>query len=305
MKGIHVHYTIPGRKTLPEDWFILLSLVSALYWKKYNGEIWLYTDPEYKKILDRIGISKFWDKIEVIDPDEFRDIDLVNFWAAPKIYAMSKQEEPFVSIDTDLYILTNIPKDFYDSDYAYSHREVLNGFIYPPVNEMCFPIGYKINPNWGYSEPAANCSILYFKNMEFLKKYTDASLSYMRGNLANPRLDHFRYCHMVFAEQRILNALAKFEKMKSKVLIKEHFDPGYPNKKPGEWIDRKDSGIFNISQLDYTLFHLWGNKASFEKDPVYKKELTSRLEVIFNGLSNLPFSYYRNKINSYLEVSHS
>jgi hypothetical protein len=296
---------MPNKKTIPEDWFFLMTLVSALYWKKYNGDIWLYTDPEYKKVLDTMGISKFWDNVEVIEHSEFSGIDLSNFWAAPKIHVMSKQTEPFVSVDTDLYLVTNIPSEFYDADYSYSHRELLNNFIYPSITEMCIPPGYKIEKNWGFNEPAANCSLLYFRNMDFLKKYTQASLEYMIGNFANPREDQFQHCHMVFAEQRLLNALAKYERVRSKVLIKEYFDPGYPNKRPSGWVDKNGDGLFSVSSLDSMLFHLWGNKAAFEKDPMYKAILTKRLENIFNDLSPLPFSYYRNKLNSYLELSHS
>jgi hypothetical protein len=305
MKGIHVHYTLPNKKTIPDDWFFLMSTISALYWKKYNGEIWLYTDPEYLKVLDIMGISKFWDNIKIIDPSDLSEIDLSNFWAAPKIYVMDKQTEPFVSVDTDLYLVTNIPSEFYDADYSYSHRELLNNYIYPPITEMCIPPGYKIEKNLGFNEPAANCSLLYFRNIEFLKKYTQASLKYMKGNFANPKERQFKYCHMVFAEQRLLNALAKFEKVKSRVLIREYFDPGYPHKRPSGWVDKKGDGIFSVSSLDPFLFHLWGNKASFEKDPTYKMILTRRLENIFNELSTLPFSYYKNKLSSYLEQSHS
>lgn len=74
---------------------------------------WMYYAPEYERVFyaDQIVYDYFksnnylnlWDRVEIVDFEkELRDIQGVDFFAYPKIWAMTRQKEPFWICDTDV-----------------------------------------------------------------------------------------------------------------------------------------------------------------------------------------------------------
>lgn len=298
MKGIHIQYTLlKNRNKLPSAWFVLLQLISSIYWKKYNGEMYLYCDKFYYEFIFKNKLNIFWKEVILIDDNEFIGIDTNSFWASSKINVIGKQNEPFVLIDNDLYLDFKIPEEFYNSDYSYSHREHLNQEIYPSPITLCKPIEYEFNKNFDFSIRPANCSILYFRDLEFAKEFAKESLDFMRDNLVNIKSTDFISSHMVFAEQRLLNVFGKYKRKKSKCLINDIFDPNDGFIIIKDHLDYENPGIFNMEDIKDKMFHLWGSKINANRDNIFRDELIKRLLLIFKKESNFDINSILDQFN--------
>lgn len=174
MKGIQVFssktYSINTSNFEIRSFDLMSLLLGALYWKKYNGKVELYTDSVAYDFLETNNLCKYWDKIDYqvlddIDPN----INQKVFTKYCNIHVLDKIKVPFcifnnyVQIQKKLKIKSNV-------DIKYYIREK---FDYPFYID---PTGYlnkstlkKLKIDSFYN--IFNAEVLIFNNEHFIKQY--------------------------------------------------------------------------------------------------------------------------------------
>lgn len=186
---------------MTEDFELLTTILSALMWRRKNGNITMITDTVGAEYYKRTGIDCIWDGIEVL-------LDTVNvnpdvFWAAGKLYALSMQKAPIAMIDTDFIVWETLDFDKL-GDVTVIHFEDLYPDVYPP-KEYFKMQDYEFDSRFDWNVKACNTAFCVIKNEEALRFYTDEAIKFMRS--AEETDDRLKY--MVFAEQRLLPMCAK------------------------------------------------------------------------------------------------
>lgn len=206
MNAIHINWTKPFMNKshgeyMTEDFELLTTILSALMWRKKNGSITMVTDTVGAEYYRKIGIDCIWDDIEVILDDV--DVNPDVFWAAGKLYALSKKTAPVAMIDTDFIVWETLDFDAL-GDAAVIHFEDLYPDVYPP-KEYFNNTNYTFDDRLDWSVKACNTAFCVIKNDELLKLYTSMAIDFMRASEETD--DRLKY--MVFAEQRLLPMCAK------------------------------------------------------------------------------------------------
>ncbi|MCH5211360.1 MAG: hypothetical protein J1F01_10415 [Oscillospiraceae bacterium] len=204
MNAIHINWTKPftnksGRPYETEDFEILTTILSALRWREKNGKITMITDSEGEKYYQKINLTSIWDGVENILDDI--DVNPDVFWAAGKIYALSRQSAPVAMIDTDFIVWETIDAA---KDAAVIHYEDLYPDVYPG-KEYFKMKDYAFDDEFDWSLKACNTAFCVINDEELLKYYCEQSINFMRH--ATEQADYLKY--MVFAEQRLLPMCAK------------------------------------------------------------------------------------------------
>ncbi len=206
MNGIHINWTKPflNKTKAPysvEDFELLTTILSALKWREKNGPITMITDSAGQEFYKNAGITKIWDGVENLLDDV--DVNPDVFWAAGKIFALSRQEAPIAMIDTDFIVWEKIDPDEL-SDVTVIHFEDLYPDVYPPKSYFHMK-DYSFAADFDWNLKACNTAFCIIKNNKLLKYYTEQSIEFMRHT--DEKNDRLKY--MVFAEQRLLPMCAK------------------------------------------------------------------------------------------------
>jgi hypothetical protein len=229
----------------------------------------LITDHRTKKYYDDLKITTLYDAVITDLLDDYpRDRISTNFWASPKIWAMSKLKAPFVIFDTDLVL--HLPLiNFADCDLLYLHRETST--VYPNIFDIATPPGFTWNQNlvWSFrnSQPM-NCAVIGMFNDSFKSDYVRRYFEFVLDSTGEvsfasegSRNSYPWSSAQIVAEQWLIAALADYWRnhlkapIKSQALCKaiwtgEQFFP----------FDM-DLGSEKISaELDSYFYHLWGAK---------------------------------------------
>lgn len=272
MKGIHINWTKPyllknnTTEYKQKQYEKLVQLLSVLYWKKFYGDIVLYTDKLGFDYYSKCGYPflELYDdvKIDLLDSSSVNTINPQTFWAGGKIFSIREEKTPFVMLDLDLFLTDDIKDQFKDQDLVFSHFETLNDPVYPNPKSLCSP-SYEL-PKYDWSILPGNVCVTYFGNESFKDRYTSEAICYMRSfqdsNSNGENIDR-----MVFAEQRLLTTIAYDMGIKYKPLINDIYNsrkdlPKYQgsNIDTGEepsWIHIGNSNI-----KDIPIHHTWGYK---------------------------------------------
>ena len=127
MRAFHSNWTKPflckhiGEYYI-EDFELLTTILSALKWQQYNGDIQMVTDEIGAAYYRKLGIENIWNLgiDDTLEEKMTEDINPLTFWAAGKIYALEKQtteEKPnlyFLRFDAkylaDIFVLPFLRK---------------------------------------------------------------------------------------------------------------------------------------------------------------------------------------------------
>ncbi|MCL2637818.1 MAG: hypothetical protein FWD48_05540 [Oscillospiraceae bacterium] len=240
MKAIHVSSLTPRK----EKFDLYNTVLSALTWRKYNGEIVHICDSESAQFYSKLGV---WDAVKPLIPDDLEGINPQMFWAAGKLLALREVSSPVVMLDKDFIVWKKL--DLGSSIIA-AHREDLHSDIYPDVSYFQMKPEYTFNPAFDYSVLPLNTAFLYLPDEDFKQFYVNMAIEFMKS--AHDCNDNIKY--MVYAEQRLLALCADYLKQ------------------PVETLLEKDK-IFEL-QDDYT--HLWGEKQKMRENPEYEREFNAR-----------------------------
>ena len=193
MKAIHVNWTAPffhkhrlrghGFKIfrnlssevdyMQPSYSILTTILSALWWKKENGHIKLYTDTCGKEYYQKLGILEIYDEIDTKTLDNYNGIDPANFWTSGKIHCLLQEHEPFVFLDQDFIVRSKIDEiEFSKYDLTIPHWEIPRGYYYFTQRQFESEITHCEYPkNYNPNALVPNTSFLWFNNLNLVKDY--------------------------------------------------------------------------------------------------------------------------------------
>ncbi len=251
MKAFHTIWTEPVASKhgsfCMNDYDILVMMISALSWRKHNGQIDLFADSQAVNYLERVRLQSLWDNIKPLSVS--KSIKPEQFWAAGKIVALSALRSPAVSLDMDLIVWKNIDAELKKKDISVVHREKLND-VYPNKSFFKMKNGYMFNENWSWRVLPCNTALLYIKENSFRQYYTSSALKFMRQRCSD-NMD--QVYSMVFAEQRLLSMCAA---------------------EKGKQIN----ALLNVDDLNNqdTFTHIWGYKRTLQSDADERKQFCKR-----------------------------
>ena len=186
---------------------------------RYYSDSVLITDRPGKKLLvDQLGlqfaeVSTELERLRMADP---------GWWALGKLVAYSLQDQPFVHLDSDVFLWKRLPRHLLESPVVTQYPEGFydgNSHYRPQDIEWAFSQqGLKLPLEWEWTRqnrehfPAENCGILGGAHVEFLRYYAQTALDLALGprNAAAWALLHDKRCYNIVLEQFFLSACAEF-----------------------------------------------------------------------------------------------
>lgn len=241
MKAFHSNWTKPFMVRHSGDYFIedfelLTTILSALKWQEFNGDIKMVTDLTGYDYYRKLGIDFIWNLGIDYSLEELVDheIDPYTYWAAGKLYALKHEIGPCAMIDTDFIIWNTLAKEEIDRPLSVIHREQITESVYPPQNEFQMKRDYRFNEAFNWELEPCNTAFLCINDEGLKDYYTRQAISFMKGTIGRDPL-----IYMVFAEQRLISMCAEYKN----ISIHEISDV---------------SKLFNVTQTQFT--HVWGYK---------------------------------------------
>lgn len=205
LTAYHVLSTLPAMARNPEKAFslaefeILTAKLSALCWRRYNGPIYLVTDPAGADYVRKTGLDALYDGVQVLLSMDSWNIPVEKFWASAKILALRQLPLPCVLLDMDLIVWEPLPLE--GKPLAAAHIEHIRPEVYPPLSEFRVSPRYRFPACWDHRAEPLNTSILYMADSALRDHYVRCAIDFMQYERHTP--DNGARC-MVFAEQRIL-----------------------------------------------------------------------------------------------------
>ena len=192
------------------DFEIFTMILSALEWRRHNGEIFLYTDTAGKNFLNNAGLLDLWNGVDTsLDEMDSLGIDEKIFWAGAKLYALSKQSFPCVMIDLDFIVWQPLNFEQFNSNVAVIHRESKDLPCYPDANYFRFK-NFSLPKDLNWSLDPCNTALAYFGDINFVNRYVEFAFDFMKAAKPLPEQSGWDLLpYMVFVEQRWLAMCAE------------------------------------------------------------------------------------------------
>lgn len=255
MNGIHVNSSAPffaqhpGAKYSIEKFSLYCEVISALQWRKMNGDIYMITDSTAAAYYRKLGLEKVWNGISESIPQDIEGIDPLMFWAAGKLIALRDIPDNAALVDEDLVIWKTLTLS--GTAVTAAHREYLSPDIYPDPS-LFLVSGFPLLERLDKSVLPCNTAFLYIPDASFRVFYASQAIAFMKAASENKCGD--RLCRMVFAEQRLLAMLCELTGTPIETLM--------------------DMNRLFVAQDDYT--HLWGAKQAMRDSEDYRNGFIER-----------------------------
>ena len=175
MNGVHSFKTFykGGNAFKLEDFEIMVMIMSALSWRRYNGKIKLYADETFANFVYENNLDFLWDNgidIKILSEPK-NNINREIFWAASKMDVINDMKLNEVHMDIDFAAWGKmdefLEKDF---DVIVSHFEDVNEFTcYIDKELLVPPKGYVFNKNL-LKTPYEYVDVSKEENHTFVKK---------------------------------------------------------------------------------------------------------------------------------------
>lgn len=284
INGYHAFFTHPrldANKYFPID--ALGQLASVLFWKKHFGPIHLYCDETHLNAISKYGIDKLYDSVNTTLIQQMPVLD-TRYWSFSKIFLakeLSKRDEPFAILDTDLW-LKRIPETWdMSADVIGLHRESFDVTVQAnpyPHHSVFIPQG-EMQWNWDEVLPL-NCAVTYLNNPELVQRWYDAALQVIEWNKDKSPMGHSR--EIVFIEQRLLPTIADDMGLVVKTVLDSVFQTHvdiYAPQAVNPWLPPMDS-TERLIRIESGVRHIWGMKRTYD-------EIKTRITVIHTTIGDL------------------
>ena len=250
MEAIHIVSTAPhfaknGGAFFTEDFDLYCTVLSALCWRKYNGNITLCTDTAGERYWRETGLCGIWNGVRVCVPDDLEGVDPEMFWAGGKLFALRETSAPCVMIDTDFIVWKPLS---FGSELIAAHHEEIYPDIYPPFEY--FRLKDHILPDLSREVLPVNTAFLYLPDNDFKEFYVSQAIAFMKSAVSCGE----RLKYMVFAEQRMAAMCAEYTGTPVRTLL--------------------DKNSLFFPQDGFT--HLWGAKQAMRDNPVLRADFCRR-----------------------------
>lgn len=244
-----------------------------------------------KLYTDDAGFNFYHDN-NMIDLFDEIDLDILNsynrnsnnpgkWWTSGKSVAIGNEESPFLFLDNDFIVQSELPKETFEYDLVHTHWEIQRGKFFiteEMISEYKVPIS-----NFNERMFMPNTSFIFMNNKKLQKKYLTNHLK-----VVSQHYEDIPEWLWLLSDQGILGYCAR--ELKCKVASIE--DKGYLAYSEQQknisidlcgyapmWvsIDNKE----NISDFKY--WHIWLDKFTMRKDPNYRNLVVNKLKKILNS----------------------
>jgi len=275
MNAFHIYYQKDEEISNNDLINLLVQFASIKFWKKNQGEIHLYCNENHLNTLEKWGVDKFYDSINL---DCLEDMPYFNYqdkyWSFCKIHAIKKIAElydEFVVLDTDLWIQESIKIDPSFQIIGYHEEDVIEDESNPYVNPSNFLNSFDIN-SIDWSMNPMNCAFLYLNSKELVDEWYKWVLKTIELNKEKETL--VLSADTIFIEQRLLTAIAYTLKMRVGKLLPNVYQPHIPCDEFGnEWVPKIGYSLEN-QYVTWNIKHVWGLKKSYD-DPEIRNMVIS------------------------------
>ena len=172
-----------GSGWLDERYHMLSWILSLQTARRYFDRVCLVTDDEGRRLLvDELGL-RFDEVSTELQALELHDPAL---WAIGKLYAYRAQREPFVHVDSDVYLWNALPRAFLDAPVLAVYPEF---FTYGTWPYECASLKSSVNAAGGWLPDeldafvpvggrlrAENCGLVGGQQVDFLSYYADQAI---------------------------------------------------------------------------------------------------------------------------------
>ncbi len=275
MNAFHIYYQKDEEISNNDLINLLVQFASIKFWKKNQGEIHLYCNENHLNTLEKWGVDKFYDSINL---DCLEDMPYFNYqdkyWSFCKIHAIKKIAElydQFVVLDTDLWIQESIKIDPSFQIIGYHEEDIIEDDSNPYVNPSNFLNSFDIN-SIDWSMNPMNCAFLYLNSKELVDEWYKWVLKTIETNKEKETL--VLSADTIFIEQRLLTAIAYTLKMRVGKLLPNVYQPHIPCDEFGnEWVPKIGYSLEN-QYVTWNIKHVWGLKKSYD-DPEIRNMVIS------------------------------
>lgn len=257
------------------EYHLMSWALSCLQLRSFYESVELYVDAHNAKLfVDELCLP--YTKINIIG-DDFR-LPEKRLWALPKLYTYSRQTEPFLHVDGDVFIFEAFDEKLLQSALIAQNAEVASAYYTNMQKQLTsnleyFPDCVRKDFCSHFPITAVNAGILGGNDLAFIKKYCKLAFSYIERNklvLANINAGIFN----VFFEQHLFYSLAAKEDKEICFLIDEIID------------DNNYVGFGNFHDVPHkkTYLHLLGG---------YKRSALVCNQLAFRLREKYPEYYYK------------
>jgi hypothetical protein len=289
-------------KDPPSNLELLVQILSVCTFKYLNPEVRIIfvTDKKSLDFYNTVGFLHLYDEVITDYFDDYpHDRISPDFWASPKLWLMSKINEPFVIFDTDL-ILNQPTSIFKNVGMTYLHRELQSGYLRP--HEV------SVSPSWDWGDLyyhfkrtlPINVSVLHFNDLNFKDYYVDHYFRFVLDNGGGVRFEDQDYIDVTalqtFAEQYLLSALIlKYQmevnhEFKSKSLSNSLHSYGF-------YYDGGNYDEYIKNSLNSLVYHLWSAK-QYVNIPDHPYYVQSYNDVTIQGENHLKSIGYWDRVSN-------
>ncbi len=205
--------------------FILSWSTSVKLSKLYFNEVILVTDNwSWKNIFKKLKLpfDNILTKLDDIIISE-------KLWSISKAYAIKYMENPFIHIDSDVFIWKKLKDDFLKADILVQNEEGIKdknqyllyiGLEWDYINYLNGTCEYLNNFNAKDRDVSAyNCGIIGGNNIDFLKKYADEMINL---SVEYSLKDKYINCYTTaWLEQALLYSMCEKHNIDVKLLIND------------------------------------------------------------------------------------
>lgn len=294
-KVIFVNWTKPffyknkGKEYDVVDYELLINKVAIISARKFlKVPIKLYTDDVGYSFYEKHNMIELFDEIDVdtLNKHNEHTLDAGKWWTSGKSIAMGKEESPFLFLDNDFIVQSELPKSIFDYDLVHTHWELHRG-KYFVTDELIKEYKVPIN-NFNQRMLMPNTSFVFMNNKELQRYYYVNHL-----NIVLTQYKDIPEWLWLLSDQSILGYCAR--ELNSKVgCIEDKTYLGFSEEQLFSDVSQKDCGYSpmwvdsNSSNIigNFKYWHIWLDKFTIQKDLKYRKIVIGKLNNILNENKN-------------------
>ena len=290
-KVIFVNWTKPffykneGKEYDVVDYELLINKVAVTSARKFlKVPIKLYTDDVGYSFYEKHNMIELFDEIDVdtLNKHNEHTLDAGKWWTSGKSIAIGKEESPFLFLDNDFIVQSELPKLIFDYDLVHTHWELHRG-KYFVTDELIKEYEVPIN-NFNQRMLMPNTSFVFMNNKELQNSYYCNHL-----NVVLTEYKDIPEWLWLLSDQSILGYCAR--ELNSKVgCIEDKTYLGFSEEQLFSDASQKDCGYSpmwvdsNSSNIigNFKYWHIWLDKFTIQKDLNYRKIVINKLKNILN-----------------------
>lgn len=310
MLGVHVYWTKPQLEKDKINYFYdsitlertftlskFTTILSALWWKKLNGPIKLFTDKEGLELYKKHKMDLLYDEIDVETLDNYEGNP--KLWTAGKIYCMGIQELPFCFLDNDLIIREKLNIGDLKKDVGFTHWELPRGDEYELRNETLESSSIKSSLPLNFNTLVTNTSFFFINNQSFQKILLEEHYLNYKIRSADIDTSIWMYTDQIIPSQIIRHIGLTYFTIDNRLHIphssqmtNDYLSFTDPNFKFQERITEIPTWVMmeNSNAKKYNYEHLWVFKAHIVKnDSSFNERIESYTKEIIDTFPEMKF----------------